>query len=108
MTVNPTPTTLVLPEPDHIYEPETETWLMGNLPIIDGVIDGQGCLLQIDIASGLMIFTQPPPELVAAWASAQKAQDVVDAQRETDLATVRGAAASDPTLAALLRRLGIQ
>ncbi len=54
--------------PDHIYDVERGIWLLGELPIVNGIIDGQGC--DLAITQGLQIYTKPlipptPPATIA-------------------------------------------
>lgn len=80
---------------------------MGGLPIVDGVIDGQGCALQKDHDSGLLIFTKPTALEIAEHQKAAKQYQQDRDTRQKELDSLRQRATSDPNFEALLRYLGV-
>jgi hypothetical protein len=103
--------------PDHIYDFEQKVWLLGGLPIADGVVDAQGCNMMVDPKNGLHLFYIPNAADLAARAEEEAVCAAVDAARapspaqvaqaEQDMAALKEWAAKDPAVAALLRRTGI-
>jgi hypothetical protein len=104
--LDPMPTLM----PDHIYDPARGVWLLGGLPIVDGVVDGQGCDMVIDLVSELHIFYLPSAAELASRAVAAAASLALSEPtpaEDADLAMLKTWAAKDPNAAALLRRVGL-